>query len=732
MIKRFSVCIILILSMLLASCKATDGYLTCKVMLPDGDGYEVYGEQIVNVPRGSDVEFEVGILPGYEFESCSKGSYADGILTISNVKTGTTIRFNCISMASITRTMTNGNIQIAPLDKSGKLIVGSRAEVSVTPVENYYLDEVTVNGELINKDKNIDGSMNFEIVLEKEVDINAVCLGDLYGFSFKVYGNGNIDVNMEGNTAHYGDTLLFEFTPNDSSDKLNLVKLNGKRVDISNNFFEVEVNNNVFVEAYFIGSSSLPLYYYENLSPDESPLEYEAYSYQSYANLKNFYSEINTRPGYVCAGFNTQPDGSGDGYNFGALLYLTREIHLYAQWVEETSPSCFLTEESAEGYTIKGFTSGYLDGMTELVIPNLINGIPVVAIAANAFENNENIINLVLGNNITFIGESAFKNCTELKKVIFTDSVSSFPENAFDGCVSLSVFELNSIYDELYSDTNCTSLAYRFAFLNNKDRESVYILVSGSSGRDGINSEYFNSNMDKKILVIGSYAGMGINILLTIVSDLAQSGDTIIISPEYFDAMYAILDGSIDPGFVTNLAYIYKNPNVVKNIDFRYYTTLKKLIPGFHDKSTAVSQFFDEYEYDEYGTRIRFRPNNAPSYYGGNFYLNPSLLNDRFFALLSFCQEKLLNKGAKLYFSFPPANENAIPYIPAENIVTFKEQLISELDTIGLPLISVFEDYLFAGYLFYDADYHLSTEGATLRTIQLINDIKAQQVKEGN
>ena len=91
-------------------------------------------------------------------------------------------------------------------------------------------------------------------------------------------------------------------------------------------------------------------------------------------------------------------------------------VTLYAMWIPNTS------------YTDNGSTitfTQYTGTDKNVVIPQTINGKPVVAIANNAFYNKSSITNIILPSGITSIGINAFKLCSGLTNMILPDSVTS-------------------------------------------------------------------------------------------------------------------------------------------------------------------------------------------------------------------------------------------------------------------------------------------------------------------
>lgn len=83
-------------------------------------------------------------------------------------------------------------------------------------------------------------------------------------------------------------------------------------------------------------------------------------------------------------------------------------------------------------------------GASEIVvIPDEIEGSPVVKVGKSAFRNNFDIKAVRIGNNVKVIGEDALINCTSLQYVIFGNSVEEIQSGCFIGCNTLKEIRLN-------------------------------------------------------------------------------------------------------------------------------------------------------------------------------------------------------------------------------------------------------------------------------------------------
>jgi hypothetical protein len=80
----------------------------------------------------------------------------------------------------------------------------------------------------------------------------------------------------------------------------------------------------------------------------------------------------------------------------------------------------------------------YIGPKTDVVIPNAIGGLPVIAIGDSAFENRADLQSVVIGNEVSNIGANAFDGCSGLPNVTLPDTLTNVAELAFQFCTSLT------------------------------------------------------------------------------------------------------------------------------------------------------------------------------------------------------------------------------------------------------------------------------------------------------
>ena len=121
------------------------------------------------------------------------------------------------------------------------------------------------------------------------------------------------------------------------------------------------------------------------------------------------------------------------------------------------------TRNSDNELTITGFDPGFTPSADfALVIPDDIDGSPVVAIANSAFYQKSNFTSLYIGKNVKTIGDEAFRQAKGMASVTFASDcvVESFGNSAFRGCDALTSFTMPNTVKTIGNDAfgRCASL----------------------------------------------------------------------------------------------------------------------------------------------------------------------------------------------------------------------------------------------------------------------------------
>ena len=168
---------------------------------------------------------------------------------------------------------------------------------------------------------------------------------------------------------------------------------------------------------------------------------------------------------------------------FSAIPALADEFY-EDDWEDGGFESDFEEEEGKSNFlTIAGYDTGekfvcgdYVYQMTEdgegalltnysgtsgdVVIPETVDGHPVVAVGAHMFAYNEAVESVKLPEGIRSIGNMAFFKCTHLQGIEIPEGVTMIDECCFGGCEALSEVKLPSSLEEVgrFGFLACTQL----------------------------------------------------------------------------------------------------------------------------------------------------------------------------------------------------------------------------------------------------------------------------------
>lgn len=173
------------------------------------------------------------------------------------------------------------------------------------------------------------------------------------------------------------------------------------------------------------------------------------------------------------------------------------------------------------------------------------------------------------------------------------------------------------------------------------------------------------------------------------------------------------------------------NYDMLKYTDIRSHRAIFDVFKDFNDvrrnaKITDYNAISEDY--DVYGDISLKRENTDDTDKGYKTLYDPYTLSERVLLGYSNYYAKLKNKGVKVYFSYGSANLDG-KFMPPMGIrLAYAEKVRTFI--VSAPVISNMEDYMYNGRFFWDTNYHLSTEGAAMRTKQLIADIKLQMARD--
>ncbi len=261
------------------------------------------------------------------------------------------------------------------------------------------------------------------------------------------------------------------------------------------------------------------------------------------------------------------------------------------------------------GATIKS-VSKTIEG--DIIIPDTINGYPVIAIEENAFSDCIGLTGITIPSSVTSIGDFAFSGCTSLKSVEIAGENVEFGTDVFEGCESISsvnlgsaecfskrIFDINNPWSLSIKGTPLTELVitsntYQSNFANCISIQTLTFNLDGRNHRvsDGA---FKNCTGITKIEGLSTVNYIGLNAFagctgLTGTLNFGATGDysEINIEPRAFEGCTGISEITFDRG-----GYIYefafKDCTALKTVTFNDYYQISS---GAFMNCTSL-EFFD-------------------------------------------------------------------------------------------------------------------------------------------
>ncbi|MCL2089144.1 MAG: leucine-rich repeat protein [Oscillospiraceae bacterium] len=104
---------------------------------------------------------------------------------------------------------------------------------------------------------------------------------------------------------------------------------------------------------------------------------------------------------------------------------------------------------------------GYKGENTEIVIPEKIDGLPVVTLNDRAFAENTDLVKITIPKTVEEIGSFAFTGCSALEDVVLSEGLLVIKSSAFVGCSALVNINIPESVEEIEAGAFmlCTSLS---------------------------------------------------------------------------------------------------------------------------------------------------------------------------------------------------------------------------------------------------------------------------------
>lgn len=454
----------------------------------------------------------------------------------------------------------------------------------------------------------------------------------------------------------------------------------------------------------------------------------------------NTATRLFTRPGHTLTGWSTDPEGSGRCVGLGSRIEPAEGLTLYAQWAEWSGAELFRWREEQGGATV----TAYLGAEETVAVPGELGGLPVRAVGAGAFENAP-CERVILPDTLYTVEDGAFRGCA-LRALCLFDSIRSVGDPAFAGCEKLTTLRLNAVEPPVYSGTYYDTFQDKFDRLSALKGRKKLVLFSGSSTRFGFDCAALDKAFpDYEVVNMGVFAYTNAMPQLELILSCMAEGDILLHCPE-FDAsreQFCVTNDLDEPFF--NM--MESNYGALELLDLRRYRAVFTPLNNYltvkdpmAKKSYALSPSdFDEDgnpvdspSYNQYGDYTVYRPNAPtalPVYGAPIHYTAAAFPKEVFLDPLNAMYRRFQEKGVRVYFGYAPRNAMALS---EDSTPQARRELDRYLrDNLCVPVVTELEDSLWSGVYLFGTDNHLSTQGAAIRTRQIMEALRTQMERDG-
>ncbi|MCR5823343.1 MAG: leucine-rich repeat protein [Lachnospiraceae bacterium] len=704
------------------------GVETFTVAIVPSDEFKVVSPNPVRVKKGDRAEFTVNIDDDHfcvdtDLYKCNGDS-----ITIDNVSCDRTYYIKTVRKCRIGVTEAKGGT-VTLAEGSEESRAGDTVTFRLIPEENYVVKGLLVNEEIYP----VQSNGMCSLTVNEDCTVRGLFSGVEKSFMMIKKNIGNVAVtgNQEDGCFLYGDELVFSVIPTSgiifkgwSSE--GYLKDGGKLIS-TDEVYSFTLTDDTEIYANF---EDINTYSASFVSDDEGTVrQFAVLSADEYGELPLYY-DVKPREGHILTGFNTKEDGSGDSYSLGAMFVMGHGDRMfYPEWTKCVPAEDLEYEKNGSGITIKGVKAGAEDEKGVICFPDSVEGLPVTALAAGVLEGNKAVKTVIVPPGIERLGKRAFRNCPALKTLFIPETLTTVGKECFAGCDELTDLRLIQSYAKIYELDYDAALARKYMRLKNSEGKRI-ILVGGSNLCFGINSEMIREAFpDYDVVNFSATYLYGLAPLLDIVAHNVREEDVVVICPEYRDRMFCVNDLSA----WTNWEYVDLNPDILKDLDIKKnravlngvltYTDRKQTYAPKKKQLYIADPVYAVAGFNEYGdltTKRSGSKNRMPEIPTVALTTDAAIkrIND-------YCVE-IAEKGARCCFTFTSLS---LGTYTKEGLTSeasaFLKELSAKLDPKAITVISDFSDYLFENGYFYDSCYHMTLEGAKIRTRQLIRDLAA-------
>ena len=423
-----------------------------------------------------------------------------------------------------------------------------------------------------------------------------------------------------------------------------------------------------------------------------------------------------TREGYVLSEYNTKPDGSGKSVGLGSKIRSEGStLTLYCIWLKTDNPADFEYTESDSVSITK-----YVGESKDVVIPETINGKNVTCISKKAF-NESSAETVFLPKTIETVEMGAFYKCSNLREIVFFDNIQNIYDNSVAECPNFRNIRINAVYN-LYNVGWITGTYCKVDRIIWAENMKKFIFYGGSGSMYGIRSSLVNDEIGDEYVVInyGANANVSAAFAFEGIMKWLHEGDIMMWHPEASPSPMgdSRMNGSL--GRRNFEFYVLSNYDFLKGVDitkYRDFFSTMMIVFGEHE-SHQTSWDKGSIAYNCYGDA----ENHVVHEEIENTYHLDIFTSSNDYSRMTWVIDELKKKGVDTWFSYGVMDEEG-KGLEKDKAEKYRQDILEHFD---VTIISELSNCLVAHKYFADSKWHLTKEGADVRTVKLLRDILKQ------
>lgn len=271
-----------------------------------------------------------------------------------------------------------------------------------------------------------------------------------------------------------------------------------------------------------------------------------------------------------------------------------------------------------------------------------------------------------------------------------------------------------------YADSYNASLIDKVERLESIDEPKI-ILVGNSNLAYGIDSQLIEEEIGMPVVNMGLHAGLGNKFLERTALLRINEGDLIVVCHSNYSDKDELMQADLAWITLENHWELWKIP------DAEMWTELMIALPDYAFNAVSLylsgrgnqntNEFYARRAFNEWGDNISQRNGYRLEIEEDSVFVPE--ISDECVERINEMDEYCDSLGAKLVIAgYPILVGDTTP--AKEDYIAFQNELETKMEC---DIISDFTDYFYTVDYFFDGCLHMTNEGATLRTQQLIHDI---------